>query len=132
MQIVHISDTHGVKFHSRLIIPECDVLIHSGDIGGRTTILELQEFLMWFDRQPAKLKIWIAGNHDLCMDAKWANADTGNDVSNQIRLQSHRDAKRLIREYSDIVYLEDSEYVYSGFKFWGSPITPSFHRSNWA
>jgi predicted phosphodiesterase len=41
MKLVHISDTHGAKHHTKLIIPECDVLIHSGDLGGRTTLFEL-------------------------------------------------------------------------------------------
>jgi len=59
MRLVHISDTHGKKYHNNLIIPECDVLVHTGDIGGRTTCFELVEFLEWFNKQPAKIKIFI-------------------------------------------------------------------------
>lgn len=36
MRIIHISDMHGPKGHTQLKIPECDVVICSGDIGGRT------------------------------------------------------------------------------------------------
>lgn len=131
MNIVHISDTHGAKFHTRLMIPECDVLIHSGDIGGRTSVLELEEFLRWFSRQPAKKKIWVAGNHDLCMDKEWANRD-GDPINRAIRQQIYANAQAVMKQYPDIIYLYDTDYVYSGFKFYGSPITPSFHRQHWA
>ena len=35
-------------------------------------------------------------------------------------------------KYKDIVYLNNTDYVYKGVKFYGSPIPPSFHRYNWA
>jgi Icc-related predicted phosphoesterase len=131
MKLVHISDTHGAKFHSQLIIPECDVLIHSGDIGGRTTLLELEEFLRWYSRQKATVKIWVPGNHDLCMDKVWANQQ-GDSITMQIRHQIYADAMALLDSYPDIKCLINKDYVYSGFKFYGSPITPSFHRTHWA
>lgn len=60
MDIIHISDTHGIH---KIEIPKCDVLIHSGDIGSRTDIKELKLFLDWFSKQPAKIKLFTAGNH---------------------------------------------------------------------
>lgn len=132
MKVCHISDTHGAKNHTRLIIPECDLLIHSGDIGGRTTLLELEEFLRWFSRQPAKYKVWTAGNHDLCMDPAWAHRDTGDAINMQIRRQIYSDSLELLKKYPEITYLDDSEITISGFKIWGSAITPSFHRQHWA
>lgn len=132
LKICHISDTHGAKFHTKLIIPECDVLIHSGDIGGRTTQVELQEFLEWFKNQPAKLKLFVAGNHDLCLDSRWVNA-TFDPVNKAIRQQINADSIALIRQYGkDVIYLENSTIVWQGVTFYGSPITPSFHRQNWA
>ena len=59
MKIVHISDTHGSKYHNKLEIPECDVLIHSGDVGGRTNLFELQSFIIWFLEQSATIKIFV-------------------------------------------------------------------------
>ena len=131
LKICHVSDTHGAKFHTKLIIPECDVLIHSGDVGGRTTPLELQEFLSWFNKQPADLKIFVAGNHDLCLDKVWSNSGT-DSINQLIRQQLHADAKSVLAQYPDIKYLDNTDYVYKGIKFYGSPITPSFHRKNWA
>jgi Icc-related predicted phosphoesterase len=130
MKIVHISDTHGPKWHTRVTIPECDVLIHSGDIGGRTDIMELTEFLIWFEAQPAKKKIWVAGNHDLVLDANWART-RGDTVMQMLATQHHRDAIKLIDNY-DVKYLMNKEYVYEGVKFWGSPYSPSFHREHWS
>ena len=132
MIICHISDTHGSKFHSKLTIPPCDVLIHSGDIGGRTNTLELTEFLLWFEKQPAKKKIFIAGNHDLVLDKNWVEQQKLNNVIlGMIADQQHSEAINLIKNFN-IEYLYNSEYVYEGIKFWGSPYSPSFHRDYWA
>lgn len=131
MRIVHISDTHGAKNQRRLRVPGCDVLIHSGDIGGRTTVLELQEFLEWFNKQDAKVKIWTAGNHDLCMDKNWASNKT-DSINEAIRKRIYADARAMLKLYPDVRYLENEEFEHEGVTFWGSPISPSFHRQNWA
>ena len=131
LKICHISDTHGARFHTRLIIPECDVLIHSGDIGGRTGVLELEEFLRWFSKQNSLVKLFIPGNHDLCLDYTWAHQQ-GDPINMIIRRQIYADSMALLKQYPDVTCLINQEFSYSGFKFYGSPITPSFHRQNWA
>lgn len=133
LKIVHISDTHGAKHHSKLVIPECDVLIHSGDIGGRTSVPEVAEFLIWFEKQPARKKIFVAGNHDICLDRKWsANLRSQNrSIEAMLASQANRDSLDLIKNY-DVTYLCDEEYVWEGVKFYGSPYSPSFHRQHWA
>lgn len=133
LRICHISDTHGPKNHSRLVIPECDVLIHSGDIGGRTGSKELYEFLKWFQAQSAKKKIWCAGNHDIIMDSKFLNDKVKEGIVGKLVAQDlQAEALRLLTEFSDITYLKNTDYVYEGVKFWGSPMSPSFHRQHWA
>ena len=132
MKIGLISDTHGARFHSKLIVPPCDVLVHAGDIGGRTTNLELGEFLIWFEKQPADVKIFIAGNHDLCMDSDWVKGqEKANFVSGLIAKQMYDDSQELLKKFN-IVYLLNSGFEYKGVKFWGSPYSPSFHRQYWA
>lgn len=119
MRIVHISDLHNIG-HKKLIIPECDLLLCSGDLGGRTNIMELTEFLIWFEAQPAKKKIFCGGNHDIILDRRVG-------IHGQFE-----EALALIANY-DVKYLENTDYIYEGFKIYGSPITPSFHRANgWA
>ncbi len=132
MKIVHISDTHGGKGHTKLIIPECDVLIHSGDIGGRTNNFELVDFLIWFEKQPAKQKIWVAGNHDIILDKKWVDGMSKTDTVMGMVLQSNYvSAQELLKSYN-VKYLLNEEFTLDGVKFWGSPYTPSFHRAYWA
>jgi len=130
LKIVHISDTHGK--HEQVKVPPCDILIHTGDIGGRTGTFELTQFLVWFEKQPATKKIWIAGNHDICLDPKWPSnlKSQGRDIEALLARQHYSDAMSLIESY-DVKYLVDKEHVYQGIKFYGSPYSPSFHRSNW-
>lgn len=129
LKIVHISDTHNK--HEELEIPECDVLLFTGDIGGRTDLKQLMRFLVWFEKQPADKKIFIGGNHDIILDKKWMEQKqfTGG-IEALLSRQSYYDAIKLIESYS-VIYLNNKEYIYKGVKFYGSPYSPSFHRQNW-
>jgi predicted phosphodiesterase len=48
-------------------IPNGDLIIHAGDVTEYGTEEELQDFILWFSKLPHKYKIFIAGNHDLCL-----------------------------------------------------------------
>lgn len=130
LKIVHISDTH--RQHDNLVIPECDVLIHSGDIGGRTDLKELTDFLIWFEKQSAKKKIFIAGNHDILLDKGWWQKLKwqGHTYTWLKAQEEYNKALELIENF-DVKYLCDTDYVWEGIKFYGSPYSPSFHRENW-
>lgn len=66
MKILHLSDTHGL--HHRLDdMPEADVIVHSGDISNSGTEEEVLDFLNWFIGLPYPHKIFVTGNHDLCL-----------------------------------------------------------------
>jgi predicted phosphohydrolase len=109
-KIVLISDTHNL--HSKITIPECDILIHAGDATGRGTLQEVSSFLYWLSQQPAKHKVAIAGNHDWLFD---------------------RDpfmARNLLSQYSNITMLNDELKEVMGLKIYGSPVTPRFF--DWA
>jgi len=105
MKIYHISDTHGS--HKSLTIPDVDVLVFSGDCSNPrdpyTSHQEVLNFINWFEDQPTKYKIFVAGNHDIAIE------------------------RRLIdmRSYN-FTYLENESVEIEGLKFWGSPISPSF------
>lgn len=129
-KIVHISDTHGDPFHSKVVIPECDILIHSGDFSEwRGTIRDLTLFLTWFEKQPAKVKIFISGNHDCVMDKQWCN-NRPDTISQILARQQYLDAMSMIEKYK-VKYLCNNEYIYQGIKIWGSPYSPSF-GNDWA
>ncbi|MBR5102015.1 MAG: metallophosphatase domain-containing protein [Muribaculaceae bacterium] len=66
MTILHISDTHGL--HGRLgDLPPADVLVHSGDFTNSGTEKEVLDFLNWLIALPHAHKIFVVGNHDLCL-----------------------------------------------------------------
>lgn len=134
MTLQHISDTHGAKFHTKLKLLKCDILVHSGDIGGRTSLPELLDFLIWFSVQPATYKIFVAGNHDIILDKKWPQSlkNQGKIVEALLAEQLYTEGQELLKKYPEIIYLEDTEITISNLKFYGSPITPSFHRQHWA
>lgn len=66
IKFVCISDTHNVDFVHE--IPDGDVLIHSGDFTKRGYQEELEHFIKLLDSLPHKIKIVIAGNHDMSLD----------------------------------------------------------------
>lgn len=115
MKIKHISDTHG--FHNRFpdeTWDDVDVLVHSGDCSNYYDVFrneqEVWNFLNWYEMVPVKHKIYVAGNHDTSIERK-------------------RITKKDFEDRG-IIYLENSEVVIDGVKFYGSPITPTFGQ--WA
>ena len=105
MEITFIAVTHGL--HDRLKLNAGTVLIHAGDITEFGSEEEVSEFLVWFSRQPFRYKIFIAGNHDLFLEA----------ISPAKR-------KKLIPP--DVIYQQNSKIEIDGFKIWGSAVTPYF------
>lgn len=101
--------------HEQLVLPQGDILVHAGDFTGRGKQHEVGDFFSWLERQSDNFKhiVFIAGNHDMSFEYKhpW--------VVNML--------KALPR---NVHYLEDSEIVLDGIKFYGSPWQPEFF--NWA
>lgn len=66
MKILQISDTHN---RHRLLtnLPAADVIVHCGDFTDDGTPKEVLDFLNWFIDLPYKYKIFVTGNHDLCL-----------------------------------------------------------------
>ncbi len=66
MRILQISDTHN---RHRLLtnLPAADILVHCGDFTDNGTEEEVLDFLNWFIELPYKHKVFVVGNHDLCL-----------------------------------------------------------------
>lgn len=109
MRIVVISDTH--TFEDRIFVPDGDVLIHAGDATITGTPEEVLRFGLWFERQPHKYKIFIAGNHD------WL-------------FQTNSEQARYLIQFEGVHYLQDSGIPIEGVRFYGSPWQPRF--GDWA
>ena len=66
MRLIHLSDTHG-RHRQLTDLPQADVIVHTGDITEDGTEKEVEDFVEWFGSLPYQHKIFIAGNHDLCL-----------------------------------------------------------------
>jgi Icc-related predicted phosphoesterase len=113
MKIWHISDTH--MNHSQLQIPDgIDIVVHSGDASNQRDPFrnesELRAFLDWFSLLKVPTKIFVPGNHDTSMERGLIT-------------------KELV-ESMGVHVLINEEKVIHGFKFWGSPFTPTY--GDWA
>ena len=96
MKILHLSDTHGLH-HQINSLPEADVIIHSGDISHNGAESEVLDFLNWYIELPYKHKIFITGNHDLCL---W-------------------DAEGIEDLPSNVYFLQDNSIKIDGINFFG-------------
>jgi Icc-related predicted phosphoesterase len=109
MKIFVTSDTH--MCHNKLIIPQCDIMIHCGDFTNKhnpyENELEARNFLEWYKVLPIKNKILISGNHDAsCF-------------------------KGLVKreEYPELIWLEHETANIEGLNIFGSPYSPIY--GNW-
>jgi len=107
--ITHMSDTHG-NFEAYPEDPECDILVHSGDVTGWGQMHEIRKFIRKMEDYVCPVKILVAGNHD--------------EVCEEWRMQ----VENLCRD-AGIFYLQDLGFSILGLTFWGSPWTPEFN--NW-
>lgn len=104
MKIVLISDTHGL--HDKLgTLPEGDVLVHAGDCTNAGRKSELLAFAKWFESQPHKYKVFIAGNHDWGFE--------------YLMTDGKEDEFRAL--FPSINYLRDGSVSIEGKNFYGSP-----------
>lgn len=110
LKIACISDTHAI--HRQVKIEPCDIVVHSGDFSMMGRRHEFESFVSWFRKIPATFRVFIAGNHDWCMELKpsWL--------------------EEVIKPDENTIYLEDSGVNIMGVEIWGTPWQPEFH--NWA
>ncbi len=107
MRLVAIADTH--LFTDDLSVPDGDILIHAGDMCRRGDHEELSVAAAWIASLPHRHKVIVAGNHD---------QEFATDPA----------AARAL--FSQFHYLEDTEVVVEGLRFYGSPWQPEFN--DWA
>lgn len=67
MNILHISDTHNMH-HQLQNLLDADIIVHSGDVSEEGTEGEVLDFLNWFCALDYQYKIFVAGNHDFCLE----------------------------------------------------------------
>jgi len=110
MKIACISDTH--QHHKKIVMPDCDMIIHAGDFTYHGEFEEVDKFLKWYGQQRANHKILVCGNHE-----KWIS----------------RQPLQLLQQMCEnegIKLLHNSHTIIEGLKIWGSPYSKKF--GNWA
>lgn len=133
MKILQISDTHN---RHRLLtnLPAADVMVHCGDFAENGTEEEVLDFLNWYIDLPYKYKIFVTGNHDLCL---WDAKDIEDLPENVFFLQdrgvtiegvkffgiAYNHSERLIPEGTDIVITHEPPIMIldqSAGRHWGN------------
>ncbi|PKY00345.1 Metallo-dependent phosphatase [Aspergillus campestris IBT 28561] len=125
VSVVCISDTHN----SQPALPDGDILIHAGDLTQSGSPKELQATVDWLHAQPHPIKIVIAGNHDLCLDASFTHG------SDHASLTGTSKPPGEPINWRDIIYLQDTETTVTcnngrRLRIYGSPHSP--RHGNWA
>ena len=101
--IFAFSDTHGM--YRRIAIPaDTDILICAGDACEGFNPADLQDFFAWYISIPAKLRIFVPGNHDR--------------IFNQEPIR----ARNLIP--GGVLYLENDVVEFDDIKFYSVPARP--------
>jgi len=134
-RFVCISDTHSRTFN----VPDGDVLLHSGDLTKTGTLEDFEKTMTWLYDLPHKIKIIIAGNHDLSLHIPWYDTQYVR-WHGRIGKQDNNAIMEMLKgpraTAAGIVYLQDETNEFrtkEDGKLWtvyGSPWSPAF--CNWA
>lgn len=129
IRFVCISDTHGKVEGSKLHMPPGDVLLHAGDFTQKGHMKEIEKFNSYLGALPYKVKVVIAGNHDLTFDDNITEASLrtfGVQKSTVESYLSERGLKSVKQMLTSAIYLEDSLVTVCGIKIYGAPWQPVF------
>jgi len=106
MKLTCISDTHNKHIQIPIkYLTGGDCILHSGDMSGRGSRREIEDFLEWYNDLPYTHKILIAGNHDFFFEQA-----------------PEYEIEAVLAKYPNITYLNDSGVEIDGIKICGSPV----------
>lgn len=119
-RVLIISDTHCASlsgdghdaaspFTSPL--PDCDLLIHCGDLTHQGTMEQYHQTLDMLKEISAPVKLVIAGNHDLSLDKDYV---LGHMAKNR---QTQAEADRLVKQARDLWTSPDGRAKFEGITF---------------
>jgi len=111
LRIVCISDTHGKHDQMMNPLPIGDVLIHGGDFSSTGTEADLRGFVSWFDSQHHPLRIFIAGNHDVTLDASYYIDRGANRFHKRLLSSAGTSSINYANTCMDIVKSSTSTYL---------------------
>lgn len=109
MRLLQISDTHN-RHNELTYLPDADVIIHCGDFTEQGTEEEVLNFLNWFIELPYKHKIFITGNHDLCL---W-DAEGIEDLPENVHFLQDRGCEIEEINFFGLAYKHPEERIPNG------------------
>ncbi|MCJ1274273.1 hypothetical protein MMC21_002068 [Puttea exsequens] len=131
-RFVCVSDTHNAGPPDSFKLPKGDVLIHAGDLTKQGTFSELRKTLDWIEEADFEVKLVVAGNHDITLDAEFYK-QYGQYFHNQ-HPQNSTFCTKLVKSYNSITFL-DHEVAHirlqkedgprTAFNVFGSPYSPA-------
>ncbi|GLB35148.1 putative metallo-dependent phosphatase [Lyophyllum shimeji] len=128
-RFVCISDTHSQIFP----VPDGDVLLHAGDLSSWGHPEQVEVTLTWLSSLGHPVKIIIAGNHELCLDANLAQNDQVLPLQDPSLQSIRRWMKSQELENANIYYLEHESLRFKTLEgrewsVYGSPSSPQYAR----
>ena len=106
MRILQISDTHS-RHRKLKRLPAADVIVHCGDFADNGSEKEVLDFLNWFIELPYPHKIFVTGNHDLCL---WF-ADGIEDLPDNVHFLQNRGCEINGVKFFGLRYNESPELI---------------------
>lgn len=106
MNILQISDTHN-KHLQLTNLPAADVIVHCGDFTEQGTEEEVLDFLNWFIELPYKHKIFVTGNHDLCL---W-DAEGIEDLPDNVHFLQDRSCELEGIRFFGLAYNHSEKFI---------------------
>lgn len=94
-------------------MPKSDIIIHAGDFTSRGYSGEVEDFLKWYGKQDAPVKILVLGNHEVELSKK-----------------PFQEIQEMV-ENQGIILLHNSHTTVHGLKIYGSPFSNEFGKG-WA
>ncbi|TGO08136.1 hypothetical protein BTUL_0224g00090 [Botrytis tulipae] len=126
-RVMVISDTHEHRLDGANM-PEVDILLHTGDLTNFGELEALKESVKMMGTIEAELKLVIAGNHDISLDAQ----NRVENMSDEEYSEYHHSALEImtgqLAKDAGVVYLKEGTHTFSlknGAKFtvYASPYT---------
>ncbi|EUC43487.1 hypothetical protein COCMIDRAFT_100669 [Bipolaris oryzae ATCC 44560] len=120
-----LSDTHGANLPSSL--PPCDVLFHCGDLTEDGTPESIFAAIRNLSKVKAKLRLVIAGNHDISLDKEYWVSQGGAESDSEI-VQALFNPECGASKHG-IIFLSEGIHTLNlpcgaVFKIYASPYTP--------
>jgi predicted MPP superfamily phosphohydrolase len=126
-RVMVISDTHEHSLDGTTM-PQVDILLHTGDLTNFGEVESLRESVKMLGTIEAELKLVIAGNHDIFLDA----TPRVENMSDEEYAKYHEAALEIMTgpsaKEAGITYLQEGTYTFTlsngaTFRVYASPYT---------